>query len=310
MASVDAMPDTPVMRQYQDIKSRHPNSIVFFRLGDFYEMFGSDAQEGSAILGLVLTQRQGVPMCGIPFHNAQNYIARLLRAGRKVAIAEQLEAPSKDKKIVARDVVRVVTPGTVVEDELLDPSTTNFLVAVERDVAGWGVACLDVSTGDSWATQTLNDRDHRELNDLLARVRPAEVVASADTSAVFGLRSLLPTKSCLTVRETAASVQPPWAAGAIWRSHHLALQAALSARRYVDEAKFRLRELPEPAYCEPGAVMQLDETAIRTLELIESPSGEKRHTLWGLLDQSRTPMGSRKLKSWLIHPSTDLRERQ
>lgn len=309
MPPVEAMPDTPVMRQYQDIKSRHPQSILFFRLGDFYEMFGHDAQDASQILGLVLTQRQGVPMCGVPFHNAQTYIARLLRAGRKVAIAEQLEAPSKDKKIVRRDVVRVVTPGTVVEDELLDPAATNFLIAVEHDLVGWGAACLDVSTGESWATQTLNDREHRKLHDLLARVRPAEVIADADAASALWLRSILPARTCLTVREKSPAPDAPgWASGSVWRNHHLALKAALSARRYVDEAKFRLRELPEPAYREAGAMMQLDETAIRTLELIEAASGEKRHTLWGLLDQCRTPMGSRRLKTWLLHPSTDLRE--
>ncbi|MDP3543179.1 MAG: DNA mismatch repair protein MutS [Elusimicrobiota bacterium] len=309
MSPVEAMPDTPVMRQYQEIKARHPQSILFFRLGDFYEMFGHDAQDASQILGLVLTQRQGYPMCGVPFHNAQNYIARLLRAGRKVAIAEQLEAPSKDKKLVARDVVRVVTPGTVVEDELLDPAATNFLIAVEYDLVGWGAACLDVSTGESWATQTLNDRDHRKLHDLLARVRPAEVLASGEAASALWLRSVLPAKACLTVREPVKDgAAPAWAAGSIWRNHHLALNAALSARRYVDEAKFRLRELPEPAYREAGAMMQLDETAIRTLELVEAASGEKRHTLWGLLDQCRTPMGSRRLKHWLLHPSTDLRE--
>ncbi len=309
MSSVDAMPDTPVMRQYQDIKARHPQSIVFFRLGDFYEMFGSDAQDASAILGLVLTQRQGIPMCGVPYHNAQNYLGRLLRAGRKVAIAEQIEAPSKDKKLVARDVVRVVTPGTVVEDDLLDPTATNYLVAIEHDLVGWGAACLDVSTGDSWATQALNDRDSRKLLDLLARVRPAEVVCSEAASAALWLRAALPAKTCLTIRETVKGGQPPaWAAGTAWRNRHLALTAALSARAYVDEAKFRLRELPEPAYREAGSVMQLDDVAIRTLELVEASSQEKRHTLWGLLDQSRTPMGSRKLKNWLLHPSTDLRE--
>ena len=310
MSSVDALPDTPVMRQYQEIKALHPHSLVFFRLGDFYEMFGDDARDASAVLGLVLTQRQGVPMCGVPFHNSQNYVARLLRAGRKVAIAEQLEPPSKDKKIVPRGVVRVVTPGTVVEDELLDPTASNFLVAVEHDLVGWGAACVDVSTGESWATQALNDREHRRLYDLLARVRPAEVIATGEAASALWLRSVLPPKACLTTREASkhSGELPAWAQGSVWRNHHLALKAALSARRYVDEAKFRLRELPEPAYREAGAVMQLDETAIRTLELVEAASGEKRHTLWGLLDHCRTPMGGRKLKAWLLHPSTDLRE--
>ena len=304
-----ALPDTPVMRQYQELKAKHPHDLLFFRLGDFFELFGSDAREASQILGLVLTQRQGVPMCGIPAHTSQNYIARLLRAGRKIAVADQLEAPSKDKKIVPRGVIRVVTPGTVVEDELLDPASSNFLVAVERDLAGWGAACLDVSTGESWATQALDDRDGRKLHDLMARVRPAEVVADEGAASALGLRRMLPAKSCLTIKEAEGNAQTPaWAGGAAWRSRHLALKAALAARRYVDEARFRLRELPEPAYRESGAVMQLDDTAIRTLELVEAASGEKRHTLWGLLDGCRTPMGSRKLKAWLMHPSTDISE--
>jgi DNA mismatch repair protein MutS len=303
------LPDTPVMRQYQDLKRQHPQDLLFFRLGDFFELFGEDAREASQILGLVLTQRQGVPMCGVPAHGAQNYIARLLRAGRKVAIADQLEPPSKDKKIVPRGVIRVVTPGTVVEDELLDPTATNFLVAIEHDLVGWGAACLDVSTGESWAAQALNDRDHRKLYDLLARVRPAEVLASDAAASALSLRQVLPAKACLTLcAPFKAGISPAWAEGSIWRNHHLALKAALAARRYVDEAKFRLRELPEPAYRESGAVMQLDDTAIRTLELVEAASQEKRHTLWGLLDGCRTPMGSRKLKGWLLHPSTDLRE--
>ncbi len=304
-----ALPDTPVMRQYQELKKQHPHALMFFRLGDFFELLGDDARDASQILGLVLTQRQGVPMCGVPAHNAQNYIGRLLRAGRKIAIADQLEAPSKDKKIVPRGVIRVVTPGTVVEDELLDPTATNFLVAIEHDLVGWGAACLDVSTGESWATQALNDRESRKLFDLLARVRPAEVLASSAAASALWLRQVLPAKACLTIAEPAApGPLPKWAEASIWRNHGLALKAAFAARRYVDEAKFRLRELPEPAYREAGAVMQLDDTAIRTLELVEAASGEKRHTLWGLLDGTRTPMGSRRLKMWLLHPSTDLRE--
>src|SRR5579884_2676348 len=110
------LPDTPVMRQYQELKSAHPESILFFRLGDFYEMFGEDAQAAAPLLGLVLTARQDVPMCGVPHHQFQHYAAKLLRAGHKVAIAEQLEEPSKDKKLVKRGVIRVITPGTVIED--------------------------------------------------------------------------------------------------------------------------------------------------------------------------------------------------
>ena len=297
------------MRQYAELKRAHPEELLFFRLGDFFELFGEDARDASQILGLVLTQRQGVPMCGVPAHGAQSYLARLLRAGRRVAVADQLEAPSKDKKIVPRGVTRVVTPGTVVEDELLDPAATNFLCAVVHDLVGWGAAWLDVSTGESRAAQGLNDRDARRLHDLLARLAPAEVLADDAAACALRLRQVLPARACLTLRAEPAQARPPaWAQTAAWLNRPLARRAALSARAYVEEARFRLRELPEPAFYEHDAAMQLDDTAIRTLELVESASGEKRHTLWGLLDGARTPMGSRRIKDWLLHPALDLRE--
>src|SRR5687767_12273063 len=116
------LPDTPLMRQYQALKSAYPHATLFFRLGDFYEMFGDDAKAAAPVLGLVLTARQGLPMCGIPAHSASNYIAKLLKAGHKVAIADQMEDPASAKGIVRRQVTRLITPGTIVEDELLDAS--------------------------------------------------------------------------------------------------------------------------------------------------------------------------------------------
>ena len=194
------MPDTPVMRQYQELKAANRSAILFFRLGDFYEMFGEDARLAAPLLGLVLTSRQDVPMCGVPHHNFKHYVAKLLRSGHKIAVAEQMEEPGPGKKLVRRSVTRVITPGTLIEDELLEPTATNFLVAVEHDIVGWGAACIDVSTGEFWATQALNDRGCRKLFDLLARVRPAEVLASGAAAEALKLREALSPKICLTTR--------------------------------------------------------------------------------------------------------------
>ena len=308
MAPTEALPDTPVMRQYEQLKARHPEAILFFRLGDFYEMFGTDARAAAPLLGLVLTARQGVAMCGVPYHSHKSYVAKLLKAGHKVAIAEQMEDPSQTKKLVQRAVIRLVTPGTVIEDELLEPTAANFLVAVEVDIVGWGAACINVSTGEFWATQALNDRGNRRLLDLLARVRPAEVLCAP--GAVESLRPALPAPACLTVEDfkPESAAPPAWSREPSWANHHLALRAALRCRAYVARTQFHLRELIAPAYRETGNEMQLDETAIRTLELASSPSGEKSHTLWGFLNRCRTAMGGRKLRYWILHPSTDLAE--
>ena len=297
------------MRQYQELKAAHPEAVLFFRLGDFYEMFGEDARLAAPLLGLVLTSRQDIPMCGVPHHNFKHYVAKLLRAGHKIAVAEQMEEPAPGKKLVRRAVTRVITPGTLIEDELLEPTATNFLVAVEHDIVGWGAACIDVSTGEFWATQALNDRGCRKLFDLLARVRPAEVLVSANAADTLHMRQALPAKICLTLYEAPGGREAPsWPSGPAWLNHPLAARAARTCRRYVEDAQFHLKDVLSPSYREAAGEMQLDETAIRTLELVEASSGEKAHTLWGLLDRCRTAMGSRALKRWILHPSTDLEE--
>ena len=148
---------TPMMRQYRDLKQRYPDYLLLFRLGDFYELFLEDAELGARLLQITLTSRQGSPMAGIPHHAAEVYIARLIRAGQKVALCEQLEAPGKGKKLLKRDVVRLITPGTITDTAFLAGSANNFLLAVVRAREGTGVALLDVSTGDFWAGEDAGD---------------------------------------------------------------------------------------------------------------------------------------------------------
>ncbi|MBI3547798.1 MAG: DNA mismatch repair protein MutS [Elusimicrobia bacterium] len=313
MPAAESMPDTPLMRQYQALKASHPYAILFFRLGDFYEMFGEDAKAAAPVLGLVLTARQGLAMCGVPHHSSYNYIAKLLKAGHKVAVAEQMEDPSKAKGLVARQVVRLVTPGTVVEDELLDATSTNYLLALEVDTVGWGLACVEVSTGEFWATQALNDTGYRQLLSLVARLDPAEVLIARESADAIGLASVLGARASVTYHDKLpqSAARGPWAEtfqNVPWRNRQLAAKAALKARAYVADTRSHMSDVLTPAYKETQTALHLDETAIRTLELASSAFGDKRHSLWGVLDKCRTPMGSRKLKNWILHPLTDVSE--
>src|SRR5215469_5399964 len=158
---------TPMMQQYRDAKSRHPGMLLFFRNGDFYELFEDDAELGSRLLGITLTKRdKEIPMAGVPHHALDRYLARLLQAGHRVAICEQVEDASQAKGLVKREVTRVVTPGTITEDDLLDPKANNHLVAVwpTTPAAPTGLAWLDVSTGQFFAMDVPPDRLHEELS--------------------------------------------------------------------------------------------------------------------------------------------------
>lgn len=302
-------PETPLMQQYQALKNAYPHALLFFRLGDFYELFFDDAKAASAELGLTLTARQSVPMCGVPHHSATTYISRLLAAGHKVAICEQV-APSGDAKktkLFKREVVRLITPGTVVEDELLQPRASRYLVALEIDIVGWGLASFDASTGDFLATQNLNDPDLYQLLSYISKTGPAEILADARTVKEIKKRGLdLPAP--LTEYTRADASVPAWAAQSVWQNHKLAMKTALKVTSYVRQTQPGLKEVFSPSYYEPGNRLQLDESAIKTLELVSSPDGDDSKTLWGVLDLCRTAMGSRLLRRWLLEPLTDLRE--
>jgi DNA mismatch repair protein MutS len=304
-------PDTPLMQQYAALKSSYPHAILFFRLGDFYEMFSEDARAASAILGVVLTSRAGVPMCGIPYHSSSNYIARLLAAGRKVAICEQI-APSaeeaKKSKLFKREVVRLITPGTIVEDELLQARTANYLAAAAIDIAGWGLSYIEASTGEFLSTQNQNDPDLYQLSALLSRISPSEIIADAKTISEIRRRGLSCGAAVLTEHADAVKLEAPWQSGAVWQNHRLALRTSLLAAAYIKENQPGLKDSFSPVFFEPSHRMQLDESAIKTLELVNSEYGEDAKTLCGVLDSTRTAMGSRMLKKWILEPLTALHE--
>ena len=313
MASETAL-DTPLMKQYQAIKAAYPHAIVFFRLGDFYEMFNEDAKTASPVLGLMLTARQGVPMCGIPYHSSAAYIAKLLKAGHKIAVSEQISdgAEGGKSKLFRREVVRLITPGTLIEDELLESAASNHLVCVETDIVGWGLACVEVSTGAFWATQKIGDADLRLLASLLARLAPSEILAERRTAAEMETRGLKNGRAVLTVLNAPPpelSAPQNWPARDSWGNRPLALKAALKALRYIGENEPRLKDTLFPVYREPAAAMQLDENAVRTLELAESASGGgRKYSLWGVLNHTVTPMGARLLREWILQPLIDLPE--
>src|ERR1039458_2581997 len=164
---------TPLMQQYHDLKSRYPEEVLLFRLGDFYELFGEDAQRCSPILEVALTHRQEVPMCGVPAHSVEPYIAKLLKAGLRVAIADQLEDPALAKGLVKRSVVRVMTAGTLQEETLLPSKRCNFLMALAADAGGVGLAAIECSTGEFIATELTGPSAFTQAWDELIRLGPS-----------------------------------------------------------------------------------------------------------------------------------------
>ncbi len=298
---------TPLMEQYHQLKKENAGSMLFFRLGDFYEMFGADAQEASRLLGLVLTARADEPMCGVPYHSANAYITKLLKAGKKIAICEQTSSVADAKtKLFERKVVRVITPGTILEDAMLDAKTSNYLVAVSLDSKGWGLACLDVSTAEFWITQNAKDADFGELSNLLGAVNPSEIIIAKEDFERLKGKMLIPQD--VTVSQISSSLKEaplPEKWPLLLEEYPLALQAAFAALGYITANNASFNDSLVPGYREISKFMQLDANAVNTLELIKSPFGGKKNTLWGILDYTQTPMGSRLLKQWILHPLLD-----
>ena len=317
--------DTPMMQQYRELKRRYPDHLLLFRLGDFYELFGEDAELGARLLSIALTARQGVPMAGIPHHSGDGYIARLVQAGQKIAICEQLEAPGKGRKLLKRDVVRVLTPGTLTDTAYLAGGANNYLLAVTTHGGATGVALIDVSTGEFVAGEDA-DASGGVLAAALLR-RPSEILVSEALRGGGALLSRLQqTGAALTFgdpsifagRRAAADLCAHFGLASLdafgIADLTLGLQAAAAALAYVRATQGeRLGHVVRLGRLSAVDCLTLDETAVETLELLRAADGGVRHSLVGALDDTVTPMGARLLRQWLLQPLRDpatIRERQ
>ena len=302
-----------MMQQYRELKRRYPDYLLLFRLGDFYELFFEDAQLGARLLQITLTARQDAPMAGIPHHAADTYIGRLIRQGQKVAVCEQMEAPSKGKKLVRREVVRVITPGTLTDTQYLDGAANNYLLAVHRGPGALGLALADVSTGEFHVGEDAGDGEAL-LEAALLR-RPAEILVAGDGDAALrrrlgalGIPLTSGDPGWFRLQLALESLRVQFGGGDLDRfgvgDLTVGLQAGGAALAYLRETQGdRLAHLAAPARLTAGDALVLDRTALTTLELFETAQERSvRGSLIGLLDSTRTPMGARVLRGWLLRP--------
>ncbi|HEY7099660.1 MAG TPA: DNA mismatch repair protein MutS [Terriglobales bacterium] len=328
-------PSTPLMRQYAAIKKDHPSALLFFRLGDFYELFFDDAILAAKELQITLTSRNkekgiAVPMCGVPYHAAEGYISRLIRRGFKVAICEQMEDPRLAKKLVRREVTRVVTPGTAA-DSSLSSEENNFLAAIVQTTERAGFAALDLSTGEFRATEFQGEEAPRRIQEELQQLRPREVLY-ASSAPLFERKSSPRVDGRQGTGEFAFAETPldDW----IFASDHAipllenhfgvlslegfglagkpAAASAAGAILYYVRSTQRgsLDHVDRIGFYERRDCLVLDAVTVRNLELIEPifAGSDPAGTLFRAIDCTVTPMGKRLLRSWMLRPSIDLRE--
>src|SRR5579862_4205490 len=320
---------TPMMEQYIEIKAANPGSLLFYRMGDFYELFFTDAEVASRALGIVLTKRgkhdgADIPMCGVPIERADEYLQRLIALGHRVAVCEQLEDPALARKrgpkaVVRRDVVRLVTPGTITEERLLEPGRANLLVAAHRFRQGedrtlFGLAAIDISTGAFW----LSESDGASLGAEIARLEPSEIIATQSTlDDAEAKRAFAETRASVTPigREAAGGeaaeralrdfygVETLDGFGAFTRAE---IGAAALAIHYVARTQIEARPaLTFPSRRPRGEAMEIDAATRANLELTRTLSGERQGSLLATIDMTATPAGARLLAERLAGPLTD-----
>ena len=315
---------SPMMQQYFQIKKEYPGVILFFRLGDFYEMFFDDAKTASRELDLVLTgrdcgQEERAPMCGVPFHSADGYIAKLVSRGYKVAICEQMEDPATAKGIVKRDVIRVITPGTVIESNILEDGVNNYLCSIYKSVNETGICFADVSTGEFHITVINREDEQEKIVNQLSTYSPKEIIINslaaqlddvskfADVRLEAGFETL--DESCFDFDNATNLIIDTMKRDEISSlgiGHSKAAVCALGAViGYLKDTQ-KCNEIEAPSeidYYDGSDFMALDISARRNLELTKSMmTGDKKHSLLWVIDKTKTAMGKRMLRSWIERP--------
>lgn len=310
---------TPMMQQYLDIKEKYDDCILFFRLGDFYEMFFKDAQTASRELEITLTgrdcgQEEKAPMCGVPFHSAEGYIARLVNKGYKVAICEQVEDPSVAKGIVKRDVVRVVTPGTVIDSSMLDERKNNYLMSIYKSNDYFGIAAVDITTGEFSATSVSWGNTIQKTMDEIAKFSPSEIITNKelceDSSIVCNIKNRFNSYiTCLdddsfSKEKAIDKFSEKLGENIEGEPHSLALDASGALIEYIQQTqKVSLHHIQDIRLYRIEEFMVLDMSTRRNLELSETMREKsKKGTLLWALDKTMTSMGGRTIRRWIEQP--------
>src|SRR6195256_5784899 len=320
---------TPMMEQYFEIKTANPGSLLFYRMGDFYELFFEDAEVASRALGIVLTKRgkhlgRDIPMCGVPVIRSDEYLHRLIAQGHRVAVCEQTEDPAEAKKrggksVVRRDVIRLVTPGTLTEDTLLDANRNNYLMAIARarasaeaDASRFALAWIDISTGEF----RIAECDRAGLPAEIARLEPGEIVVS---DALYGDPELAPYLRTLpavtpvtrdvfdgaTAERRLSDYFPVATSAAFGTLSRLKLNAAAACVTYVERTQLGKRPpLSPPVREAQGATLSIDQATRTNLELVRTLGGDRRGSLLAAIDRTVTAAGSRLLAQRLAAPLT------
>jgi DNA mismatch repair protein MutS len=311
---------TPMMKQYFSIKRNLPDEILFFRLGDFYEMFLEDAKTASKILDIALTSRQDVPMCGVPYHAADSYIARLIKAGHRVAICEQMETVPTNGTIVKREVVRIITPGTIVESNLLQSDDNNFLASIAFGKDKIGLAFVDISTGDFILSSI--DKSIDVFRGEIAKYNPKEALLNGRENPDLSLFIQHIENSGIPVNNISEwFYDKDYCTGIIKEIFNLAsldglgisseteVMAAGSILQYLkDTHRKTFAHLKHPRRTTSSKYMMLDDATIKNLELVMNQDQSKNRTLFSVLDYTKTAMGRRTLERNILQPLLQLEE--